>query len=143
MKNNKALTIMLLSLVSITLVGVIALVTILNSNSGKASGREQSIDDIVKSSVDVPEITTNLADSDYIKIAFTIQTDSKHGKEELEKRNFQVNNIILTELSELTAAQFEGKTGKENLQEKLKTRINSIMHDGTIENVYITSSIIQ
>ena len=61
----------------------------------------------------------------------------------MEKRNFQVNNIILTELSELTAEQFEGKTGKENLQEKLKTRINSIMHDGTIENVYITSSIIQ
>jgi len=142
MKNNKVLTMMLLLLVSITLVGVIALVMILNSDGGKIGGNGQTIDDIVKASVEVPEITTNLANSEFIKISFTIQTDGKDGKEELEKRNFQVNNIIITELSELTAEQFEGKKGKENLQEKLKTRIDSIMQEGTIEHVYITSSII-
>ena len=133
---------MLLLLVSITLVGVIALVMILNSDGGKIGRNGQTIDDIVKASVEVPEITTNLANSEFIKISFTIQTDGKDGKEELEKRNFQVNNIIITELSELTAEQFEGKKGKENLQEKLKTRIDSIMQEGTIEHVYITSSII-
>ena len=133
---------MLLLLVFITLVGVIALVMILNSDGGKIEGNGQTIDDIVKASVEVPEITTNLANSEFIKISFTIQTDGKDGKEELEKRNFQVNNIIITELSELTAEQFEGKKGKENLQEKLKTRIDSIMQEGTIEHVYITSSII-
>lgn len=142
MKNNKVLTMMLLLLVFITLVGVIALVMILNSDGGKIEGNGQTIDDIVKASVEVPEITTNLANSEFIKISFTIQTDGKDGKEELEKRNFQVNNIIITELSELTAEQFEGKKGKENLQEKLKTRIDSIMQEGTIEHVYITSSII-
>ena len=141
MKNNKVLTMMLL-LVFITLVGVIALVMILNSDGGKIEGNGQTIDDIVKASVEVPEITTNLANSEFIKISFTIQTDGKDGKEELEKRNFQVNNIIITELSELTTEQFEGKKGKENLQEKLKTRIDSIMQEGTIEHVYITSSII-
>lgn len=130
---------MLLLLVSITLVGVIALVMILNFDGGKG----KTIDDIVKASVEVPEVTTNLANNDFIKISFTIQTDGKDSKEELEKRNFQVNNIIITELSELTAEQFEGKQGKENLQKKLKTRIDSIMQEGTIENVYITSSIIQ
>lgn len=139
MKNNKVLTMMLLLLVSITLVGVIALVMILNFDGGKG----KTIDDIVKASVEVPEVTTNLANNDFIKISFTIQTDGKDSKEELEKRNFQVNNIIITELSELTAEQFEGKQGKENLQKKLKTRIDSIMQEGTIENVYITSSIIQ
>lgn len=142
MKNNKVLTMMLLLLVFITLVGVIALVMILNSDGGKIGRNGQTIDDIVKASVEVPEITTNLANSEFIKISFTIQTDGKDGKEELEKRNFQVNNIIITELSELTAEQFEGKKGKENLQEKLKTRIDSIMQEGTIEHVYITSSII-
>ena len=141
MKNNKVLTMMLL-LVFITLVGVIALVMILNSDGGKIGRNGQTIDDIVKASVEVPEITTNLANSEFIKISFTIQTDGKDGKEELEKRNFQVNNIIITELSELTAEQFEGKKGKENLQEKLKTRIDSIMQEGAIEHVYITSSII-
>lgn len=143
MKNNKLLTIMLILLVSITLVGVIALVIVLKSEGSDASTKEASIDEIVESSVEIPEITTNLADEGFIKIAFMIQTNNKDSKEELELRNFQVKNIIISELSELTAKQFKGKQGKENLQEKLKTRINSIMQEGTIEKVYITSSIIQ
>ena len=51
-------------------------------------------------SVDIKEITTNLASNDFIRISFKIQTDSKKAKEELEKRDFQVNNIIILELSE-------------------------------------------
>lgn len=141
MKKNKLLTAMLILLLLITLVGVIALVIVLKSDGKEAS--EPSADDIVKSSVEIPEITTNLAEDGFIKISFTIQTDSKDGKKELEKRNFQAKNIIISELSELKAAQFQGKQGKENLQEKLKTRINSIMQEGTVEKVYITSAIIQ
>ncbi|MGM9927521.1 MAG: flagellar basal body-associated protein FliL [Bacillus sp. (in: firmicutes)] len=142
MKNNKLLTVLLVILVSITLVGVIALVMILNTDGSKAANGK-SIDDIVKASVEIPEITTNLANNDFIKISFMVETDSKKGKEELEKRMFQVNNIIIEELSEFSAEQFEGKQGKVNLQDKLKKRINGIMQDGTIEHVYITSSIIQ
>ncbi|MGN1385238.1 MAG: flagellar basal body-associated protein FliL [Bacillus sp. (in: firmicutes)] len=140
---NKALTIMLLILVSITLVGVIALVLILNKNDSSASADAPSADQIVEASVVVPEVTTNLADGDFVKMAFTIQTSDKKAKEELEKRLFQVNNIIITELSELNAEQLQGKQGKEQLQSIMKQSINGIMQEGTVEKVYITSSIIQ
>jgi flagellar protein FliL len=140
---NKLLTIMLILLVSITLVGVIAVVVIMKFTGDEAASKEPTIDEILEASVEVPEITTNLASGDFIKISFTIQTDSKKAKEELEKRNFQVKNIIITELSELKSEELEGKAGKEKLQEKLKTRFNSIMQKGTIEKVYITSSILQ
>lgn len=140
---NKLLTIMLILLVSITLVGVIAVVVIMKFTGDEAASNEPTIDEIIEASVEVPEITTNLANGDFIKISFTIQTDSKKAKEELEKRNFQVKNIIITELSELKSEELEGKAGKEKLQEKLKTRFNSIMQKGTIEKVYITSSILQ
>ncbi|WP_153123708.1 flagellar basal body-associated protein FliL [Peribacillus tepidiphilus] len=140
---NKLLTIMLILLVSITLVGVIAVVVIMKFTGDEAASNEPTIDEIIEASVEVPEITTNLASGDFIKISFTIQTDSKKAKEELEKRNFQVKNIIITELSELKSEELEGKAGKEKLQEKLKTRFNSIMQKGTIEKVYITSSILQ
>ncbi|MFS0782294.1 flagellar basal body-associated protein FliL [Bacillus sp. 1P06AnD] len=138
MKKNKPLTIMLITLVVITLVAAIALVMVLNM--GKSDDKNPSIDQIVKHSVEVPDITTNLAEDGFIKISFMIQTDSKSAKKELEKRNFQVKNIIITELSQRKASQFKSF---ENLENILKEKINSIMQDGKIERVYVTSSIIQ
>ena len=61
MKNNKLLTIMLIILVSITLIGVIAFVLLTQLNKGREE-EEPTIDEIVEASVDIPEITTNLAD---------------------------------------------------------------------------------
>ncbi|MEF2095488.1 flagellar basal body-associated protein FliL [Bacillus sp. CFBP9009] len=142
MKKN-LLTIMLIILVAITLVGVIAVVVVTKLSDPTSAEDKPSIDEIVKSSVEIPEITTNLAGNDYIKISFMVQTENKKAKEELEKRNFQVKNIIITELSEMKAEELTGKKGKEKLQEALKTRMNDLMEEGKVEKVYITSSILQ
>ncbi|MGG0790236.1 flagellar basal body-associated protein FliL [Peribacillus simplex] len=142
MKKN-LMTIMLIILVAITLVGVIAVVVVTKLPDPTSAEDKPSIDEIVKSSVEIPEITTNLAGNDYIKISFMFQTESKKAKEELEKRNFQVKNIIITELSEMKAEELTGKKGKEKLQEALKTRMNELMEEGKVEKVYITSSILQ
>ncbi|CAH0256616.1 flagellar basal body-associated protein FliL [Peribacillus sp. NPDC101481] len=142
MKKN-LLTIMLIILVAITLVGVIAVVVVTKLSEPTSAEDKPSIDEIIKSSVEIPEITTNLAGNDYIKISFTVQTENKKAKEELEKRNFQVKNIIITELSEMKAEELTGKKGKEKLQEALKTRMNELMEEGKVEKVYITSSILQ
>ncbi|MCU6599810.1 flagellar basal body-associated protein FliL [Peribacillus frigoritolerans] len=142
MKKN-LLTIMLIILVAITLVGVIAVVVVTKFSDPTSAEDKPSIDEIVQSSVEVPEITTNLAGNDYIKISFMVQTENKKAKEELEKRNFQVKNIIITELSEMKAEDLTGKKGKEKLQEALKTRMNELMEEGKVEKVYITSSILQ
>ncbi|MFJ7939951.1 flagellar basal body-associated protein FliL [Peribacillus sp. NPDC096622] len=142
MKKN-LLTIMLIILVAITLVGVIAVVVVTKLSDPISAEDKPSIDEIVKSSVEVPEITTNLAGNDYIKISFMVQTENKKAKEELGKRNFQVKNIIITELSEMKAEELTGKKGKEKLQEALKTRMNELMEEGKVEKVYITSSILQ
>lgn len=133
---------MLLILVSITLVAVVAVALILNKDNSASAGAPTA-DQMVEASVVVPEVTTNLADGDFVKMAFTIHTNDKKAKEELEKRMFQVNNIIISELSELNAEQLQGKQGKEQLQNIMKQSINGIMQEGTVEQVYITSSIIQ
>ncbi|MGE7601785.1 flagellar basal body-associated protein FliL [Peribacillus sp. NPDC097675] len=140
---KKLLTIILIMLVAITLVGVIAVVVVTKLSEPASTEGKPSIDEIVESSVEIPEITTNLAGNDYIKISFMVQTDNKKAKEELEKRNFQVKNIIITELSEMKAQELTGKKGKEKLQNTLKTKINELMEEGKVEKVYITSSILQ
>ncbi|MFJ7747053.1 flagellar basal body-associated protein FliL [Peribacillus sp. NPDC097295] len=140
---KKLLTIILIMLVAISLVGVIAVVVVTKLSEPASTEDKPSIDEIVESSVEIPEITTNLAGNDYIKISFMVQTDNKKAKEELEKRNFQVKNIIITELSEMKAQELTGKKGKEKLQNTLRTKINELMEEGKVEKVYITSSILQ
>ncbi|MBW3113863.1 flagellar basal body-associated protein FliL [Bacillus sp. MCCB 382] len=139
---SKALTIMMISLVTITLVGVIALVVILRF-SGEEKAKGPSIEEVIENSVDIPETTTNLMSNDFIRISFKIQTDSKKAKKELEKRDFQVNNIIIEELSELKAEELQGKKGKELVETKVKDKVNSLMQEGAVEKVYITSMMIQ
>ncbi|MDT9023931.1 MULTISPECIES: flagellar basal body-associated protein FliL [Rossellomorea] len=139
---SKALTIMMILLVTITLVGAIALVVILKF-SGDEETKEPSIEEVIENSVDIPEMTTNLMSNDFIRISFKIQTDSKKAKSELEKRDFQVNNIIIEELSELKAEELQGKKGKEMIETKVKDKVNSLMQEGMVEKVYITSMMIQ
>jgi flagellar FliL protein len=105
--------------------------------------KDPTIDDILKTSVDIPEITTNLAGDAYIKISFKIQTDSKAAKNELTKRDFQVKNIIIEELSEKKAQDLQGKAGKLQLENTLKLKINELMQDGKVVKVYITESLLQ
>ncbi|MEI4768569.1 flagellar basal body-associated protein FliL [Psychrobacillus sp. FJAT-51614] len=139
---NKLLTIMLIILVCITLIGVVALL-ILSQLNKPDEETGPTIDEIVESSIDIPEITTNLAGNKFIRISLKVQTDSKEAADELTKRDFQIKNIVITELSEMTPEDLEGKQGKATFQSSLKTKINELMNDGEVQQVYITSYIIQ
>lgn len=133
---------MFILLVIIALVGAVAIFMLLNTNNqGKDS--KPTIDEVLEMSVDIKEITTNLASNDFIRISFKIQTDSKDAKEELEKRDFQVNNIIILELSGLEVEEIQGKEGQLKLEETLKTKINEILQEGKVQKVYITQFLLQ
>lgn len=139
---NKALTITLIIVVTLTLVGIIGLFLTLQLK-GDSVEKEQSIDEILEASVDVPEIMTNLAGRQFIRISLKIQTTDKKAAAELTKRDFQVQNIVIQELSEMTSKDFEGKAGKQAFEESIKSQLNPLMQEGEIEKVYIVSYIIQ
>ena len=141
MKNNKLITIMLIILVTITLLGIIVVVIITQLDKEKPIG--PTIDEIVESSVDIPEITTNLADGSFVRITLKIQASDKEAGEELLKRDFQVKNIVIQELSEMEAEALEGKQGKVAFQNAIKSQVNELMQVGEITQVYITSYVLQ
>ncbi|MER2059331.1 MAG: flagellar basal body-associated protein FliL [Niallia sp.] len=142
MKNNKVIITMLVLLLVITLAGAGAFIYIWKF-TGDEKAKEPSIEEILESSVDVEEITTNLATDNFIRISFKIQTDSKKAKEELEKRDFQVKNIIIQELSEKTTEDLRGKNGQIKLENDLKDKINELMQEGKVVQVYIVNSLLQ
>jgi flagellar protein FliL len=139
---NKVLTVSLIILVCITLIGVVGLILVMQLNKGDEA-KEPTIDDIIESSVDFEEITTNLGNRQFIRISLKIQTDKKKAAEELAKRDFQVKNIVIQELSEMTAKDLEGKAGKQAFEDALKSQLNPLMQNGEVQKVYIVSYIIQ
>lgn len=132
---------MLIILVVIILAGAGAFYYLLQQKEN--ANKEPTIDDILKNSVDVAEFTTNLSDSHYVKMSFKIQTNSKDAAAELTKRDFQVRNIVIEELSDITEKDLQGKVGKVKLEKTLKDKINEVMRDGKVEQVYITESLLQ
>ncbi|MFJ7735224.1 flagellar basal body-associated protein FliL [Lysinibacillus sp. NPDC097287] len=138
MKNNKLLTILLILLVLITLVGVVLFVLFTQFNKPAAS-LEPSIEEVVVTLVDVPEIMTNLADKRVVKMKLKIQTTSEDAAAELVQREFQTNDIVIEELSEMTQEDLEGKQGKQMFKKTLKTKLNELMQEGEIQEIYFTS----
>jgi flagellar FliL protein len=133
---------MVILLLAIGLVGTVTVI-IINKVNAKPTNGKLSIDQIIEYSVDVPEITTNLYNGDFIKISYKIQTSNKDAKAELGKRDFQVKNIIIQQLSQMKSEQFKQKDSITNLENSIKNQLNSIMQDGKVERVYTTSFILQ
>lgn len=143
---NKMMMISIIILVTILLLGVVGYVVItkLGGNDNEtATTNEPTIDEIIVSSVDVPELTTNLMDNNFVRMSLKIQTNSEDAAAELLKREFQTKNIVIQTLSEMKAEDLEGKTGKIDFQNTIKVQLNELMQDGEVQKVYITSYIIQ
>ncbi|WP_225228607.1 flagellar basal body-associated protein FliL [Bacillus sp. PS06] len=135
---NKLITVMFIILGAITLVAATAFI-VFTKFTGETEQKEPSIDEVLAATVEVPEITTKLLSNDYLRISFNIQTDSKKAKEELEKRQFQVKNLIIKELSDMRSEEFKGEGGIATLESKLEGRINELMQEGKVVKVYATS----
>lgn len=143
---NKMMTIVIVVLVTVLLLGVVGFVVItkLGGNDNEtANVTEPSIDEIILASVDVPELTTNLMDGNFARLSLKIQTNSEEAAAELLLREFQTKNIVIQTLSEMTAEDLEGKTGKIDFQNTIKVQLNELMQTGEVQKVYITSYIIQ
>ncbi|MED3601393.1 flagellar basal body-associated protein FliL [Bacillus subtilis] len=134
---KKLMIILLIILIVIGALGAVAYF-VLGGKSEK-SETKKSIDEIVASSVDVEEITTNLKSDNIIRLAIKLETDSDKSKEELEKRDFQVKDAVISLLADTNADQIEGDKGKETFKKELKDKINSYLQEGKVEKVYITS----
>jgi flagellar FliL protein len=107
------------------------------------STETESIDEIIKYSVDIEEITTNLQSGGYLRVQYKVQTDSKKARTELEKRQFQVRNILIHEISSKKSSDFSGGEGLEKLENDIQTKINEVMQEGLVVKVYTTSFLLQ
>ncbi len=133
---------MLIMIISITLIGVVTLVLV-NYFSAPEAGAEPTIDEIINNSWETEEITTNLEDNHFLKTQFRIHVDSGKAKDELEKRDFQVNNLIIHQLAGMSSSDIKTQEGIEELESTLRLKINDIMNEGKVIRIYTTERLIQ
>ncbi|TYR82726.1 flagellar basal body-associated protein FliL [Priestia megaterium] len=143
MFKNKLISVMIIILLSLTLIGSIAVIITLKLTSEPAAETGPSIDEVVESSVDIVDIKTNLKSNNYISISFKIQMNSKDAAKELQKREFQVKDIIIKELSEMSTKDFEGKEGLSRLEENIAKQVDGLMEEGNVVHIYTTSKVLQ
>jgi flagellar protein FliL len=140
---NKLISKMIIIMLSLTLIGSIAVIVTLKYTEQAGTEKGPSIDDVIKASVDVTDIKTNLKSNNYISISFKIQMDSKKAAGELQKRDFQVRDIIIKRLSDMSAQDFEGTKGLSTLETDIAKQIDQLMENGHVVKIYTTSKVLQ
>ncbi|MGJ9381417.1 flagellar basal body-associated protein FliL [Salipaludibacillus neizhouensis] len=143
MFKNKLVNIMMIILIALTLIGVLALVLYTQFFQEAEAEGEPTVDQVVERSVETEEITTNLLSNHIIRSQFVIQLENDDAKVEFEKRSFQVENIIIQELSDMRDVDFQGSEGIKELESRIRDRVNEIMQDGKVVEVYMNQRVIQ
>lgn len=138
---NRLAKTMIASLSILLVAGIVTLVVVLNFNNSNTSGEGRSIDEMNDFSYATPEVTTDLSDGKFVRIQFNLITDGKDGLKEVEKRDFQIKNIIIKELAVMDEEDF--KAGLTGLENNIKDSLNEVMTDGLITDVYTVSKILQ
>lgn len=139
---SRALSTFLISFSALIVLGAVGLgIYFFVGKDESADDGEQSIDDMNEYSYETSEITTDLKDGKFVRIQFQIIADNKKAAKELEKRNFQIENILIKELSLMNEEDFT--SGLTEVEEKLQENINEVMNDGEITDVYTIKKILQ
>lgn len=138
---SKAMKLFVTSLIIIIIVGATTSGIIIYYLSNNNNSDELTIDDMNEFSYETDEITTDLRDGRFVRVQFRIIADSKDALKEVEKRDFQIKNILIKELSEMTEEDFS--TGLTDVENTLQTSLNEVMTEGKILEVYTIGKILQ
>lgn len=139
---SRALSTFLVSFGIILTIGAVILgIFFFVTKDNSSANEERSIDDMNEYSYETAEITTDLKDGRFVRIQFKIITDGRKAVKEVEKRDFQIENIMIKEISQMNEEDFT--TGLNNVEQTLQDSINEVMTDGTITDVYTVRKILQ
>jgi flagellar FliL protein len=148
MFRNKLFNMALILIIAIALLGAVSFILwkmyLSPADGAEAQDKPKPLtaEEMVEFTFDTGEITTNLLTNNYIVVQFSITTDSKEAKEELEKRSPQVKQIIIKSLAALTPEDLKGEDGINKLEAKIMKEISEVMQEGKIVQVLTTKKIL-
>lgn len=81
--------------------------------------------------------------SRFLKTSLNIELDSEELSGELDSKKAAIRDIIIRTLSSKTFEEVSTMKGKERLKDEIVERINEILADGQIKNIFFTDFVVQ
>jgi flagellar FliL protein len=93
----------------------------------------------------IKDILTNLSGSqNFIKISFAFELENSKTKTEFDSLlDSAVKGTIVQALGDLTKEQIEGSKGSDGLTSTLMNKLNPLLHEGKIKQIWITDKVLQ
>jgi flagellar FliL protein len=146
MNKSRLLNLSIILLIAVTLLAIVTFFLykfVLIPEPSSAGSQAPSIEELEKLSVATGDITTNLKDDRYAVMNFTIITDNKKAKQEVEAGMFLVKREIIGILSSLSVEDLTGEEGVVALEARIITRLNSFLQEGEVVKVVTTNRLFQ
>ncbi|MCS6997840.1 MAG: flagellar basal body-associated FliL family protein [Aquificaceae bacterium] len=90
--------------------------------------------------------TVNLADRNvdaFARVAVTLELSNEKARQEVERRLPIIKDAIIDVISSKTSSFVRTPEGRENLRLELIRRINTILFEGGVRNIYFTEFVVQ
>ncbi|SDB88730.1 flagellar FliL protein [Pelagirhabdus alkalitolerans] len=137
--NSKIFKVILVILGVITISGMGAIIYLLVNEDDP--DRELTLDEQLEYAYQTEEINLDLEDRRFVQLQFSIITNSEDARDEVEKREFQLKNILIKESVNLSSSELHEDL--DSLERLLKEEMNEQMEEGEITDIYIISKIVQ
>lgn len=96
--------------------------------------------------VEIKEFVVNIIGSDtphYVKASLSLELDRDTTMDEVNKRMPQIRDAILLLIGNKTFEELQDIQGKNQVKAELKSKINSFLKTGKVNNVYLTDFVVQ
>jgi flagellar FliL protein len=93
----------------------------------------------------IKDILTNLSGSqNFIKISFAFEMENSKAKAEFDSLlDSAVKGTIVQILGDMTKEQIEGSKGSDSLTSTIMNKLNPLLHEGKIKQIWITDKVLQ
>jgi flagellar basal body-associated protein FliL len=145
MFRNKLFNIALIIIISIAMLGVVAIVGFqyVGKSDGPNTVKAATAQELADRQFVVDKITTNLSGSNLIQIGITLQADSTKTVDELGYLKVQIKDSINQILHSTTHVDIQNDKGYQQLSAKIQEGVNKYLQKGKVVNVYITEIVVQ
>ncbi len=101
--------------------------------------------EIKENTVIIKDVLTNLANNEnFIKVSFAFEMENHEAKLEFEDLlESSVKGTIVQSLSDMTQEQVSGSKGHDFLTSTLMNKLNPLLHEGKVKQIWITDKVLQ
>ena len=96
--------------------------------------------------VEIKEFIVNIIGTDaphYVKASLSLELDRQQTVDEVNKRMPQIRDAILLLIGNKTFEELQDIQGKNQVKAELKSKINTFLKTGKVNNVYLTDFVVQ